>query len=102
MHDVAAEHLERAAKNHGGCNAIDVVVAMNGDALAPSQCLLQPFDGSIHVGEPERVVQVIERRMEKTRGLVDVAQAAQTQQPGDDRVDPECAGERGRLIVIAW
>ena len=32
--DVAAEHLERAAQDHGGRDAVDVVVAVNGDALA--------------------------------------------------------------------
>src|SRR3989442_14578472 len=33
--DVGAEHLERAPQNHGGRNAVDIVVAVNGDLFLP-------------------------------------------------------------------
>ena len=44
VHDVAAEHLERAAEDHGRGDAVDVVVAVNRDALAAGDGLLEPLD----------------------------------------------------------
>ena len=61
--DVAAEHLERAPQDHGGGDAVDVVVAVDRDPLAPRERPLEPLDRRVHAGEPERIVQVIERRV---------------------------------------
>ena len=60
--DVGAEQLERAAKNDGRRDAVAVVVAMNGDALFPLDRRENPIDRRRHVREPERIVQMIERR----------------------------------------
>ena len=43
MDDVAAEHLERATEDHRRRDAVDVVVAVNGDALAAGDGLLEPL-----------------------------------------------------------
>ena len=40
--DVAAEHLERAAQDDRRGDAVDVVVAVDGDPLAPRDRLLEP------------------------------------------------------------
>ena len=42
VHDVAAEHLERPAQDNGRGDAVDVVVAVNRDALPLRQRQFQP------------------------------------------------------------
>ena len=44
VHDVAAEHLERAAQDDGRGDAVDVVVAVDGDPLAARERLLEAVD----------------------------------------------------------
>jgi hypothetical protein len=66
MRHLPAEQLERTAQNHGGRDAVDVVITMNGDALAVGQGPQQPLDGAIHVGQPHRIEQVIERGLQKS------------------------------------
>ena len=65
--DVAAEHLERAPQDHGRRDAVDVVVAVDGDALLARERLLEALDRAVHVGEPERIVELIERRVQEPR-----------------------------------
>ena len=60
VHDFAAEHFDRAAQDHGGRHAVDVVVAVDGDALASRDGAEQPIDGRAHVREQKRVVQLVE------------------------------------------
>ena len=42
-------------------------------------------------GEPERIVQLIERRLEEARRLVGIGEAANRQQPRGDRRDAQRA-----------
>ena len=56
-------------------------------AIAPQE----PIDGALHAGEPERIVQLVERRSQEARGLVGIGQAADGQQPRGDRRDAELA-----------
>ena len=44
--DVGAEQLERAAQDHRRGDAVDVVVAVDGDALAAGDRAQQPIDGA--------------------------------------------------------
>ena len=49
--DVGAVQLERAAQHDSRRDAIDVVVAVNGDAFVAGDRLKNPFDRARHVGE---------------------------------------------------
>ena len=44
MHDLAAEHLERAPQDHGRRDPVHVVIAVNRDALLARDRTLDPFD----------------------------------------------------------
>ena len=57
---VAAEELERPAEDHRRGDAVDVVVAVDGDPLLAGQRLLEPGDGAVHVGELERIVELVD------------------------------------------
>ena len=60
MRHLAAEQLERAPQNHRGRDAVDVVVAVHGNAFAGIDRAQQTFDGTIHVGQAHRIEQVIQ------------------------------------------
>ena len=47
------------------------------------------IDRHAHVGEPHRIVQMIERRVQKAARQLRIAEPALTQQPRDDRRDAE-------------
>ena len=51
--DLSAEHLERAPQDDGGGDAVDVVVAVDGDPLAGRQRPLEARHGAVHVGQAE-------------------------------------------------
>ena len=63
--DVAAEQLERPAQDDGRGDAVDVVVAVDGDPLLAGQRLFEPRDRAVHVREPEGIVQLVERRVQE-------------------------------------
>ena len=56
MADVGAEQLERAPQNHRRGDAVDVVVAVDGDALAIGDRGQQPIDGAFEAGQLQRIV----------------------------------------------
>src|SRR3972149_2765150 len=65
-----AEPLQGAAQDDRGRDAVDVVVAVDRDALAPLDRREQAIDRGPHVGEQERVVELIERGVqEAARGV---------------------------------
>ena len=66
MDDVGAKHLERAAKDDGRRDAVAIVVAVDGDALLPLDGRKNALHRLRHVRKLERIVQVVERRMEKS------------------------------------
>ncbi len=98
--NVSAEQLECAAKNDCGGDAVDVVVAVDGDALVIRQRLADARDRFRQSGEPRGRVQVIQGGLEKARGIVRIGEAALAQQVGDDGLEPERTSEPvgGRLI----
>ena len=78
--DLRAELAERQDGERGGADPVDVVVAVDADALAGGDRGADPLDGDGHVAEQERVV----RRAlagEEGAGRVEVAVAA----PDEDR-----------------
>ena len=100
MHDRRAKQLERAAKDDGGRDAVAVVVAMNGDALLPLDRRKNPFHRFRHVGKPERIVQMIERRMEKPLRELRRVDPANREQPRDGGADAQLVRQHiGGLIV---
>ena len=92
-----AEHLERPPQDDGRGDAVDVVVAVDRDPLAARQRPLEPRHGAVHVRQQKRVVQVIERRVEKTIGDRRLAKPAQAEQAGDGRVNVQRQRRAPRL-----
>ena len=101
VHDVRAEQLQRAAKNDRGGNAVAIVIAVDGDALFPLDRRENPVDRRRHIREHERIVQMIERRPEKSLRALELVDPANRQQPRDRRADLQLAREHGRGFVIA-
>ncbi len=66
VHDVGAEQLQGAAQDHRRGDAIDVVVAVHGNAFVLSDRAHQPIDGGAHIRQAHRIEQVVERRVEGT------------------------------------
>ena len=105
MDDVPAEPLQGAAQDDRGRDAVDVVVAVDRDALAPLDRREQAIDRGPHVGEQERVVELIERGVQEPARGFGVGLSAEHEQPGHDRFDAE--GRRqsfrrglvGRLVL---
>ena len=89
---VGAEQLEGAAQDDGRGHAVHVVVAVDRNPLLARDGAHDPIDRHAHVGQPHRIVQMIERRVQKAARQFRVAEPALTKQPGDGRLD----GERRR------
>ena len=87
VHHLAAEHLERAPEDDGRGDAVDVVVAVDGDPFAARQRPLEPRHGAVHVGEQKRIVEMVERR-----------------DSGSDRPPPGRSGPRrhSRRATVGW
>jgi hypothetical protein len=101
VHDVAAEQLQRAPQDHRRGDAVDVVVAVDRDALVLRDRALEPFDRASHVREREGVVEVFDGRVQKAPGTVGIRQPPKAQQPRDDGVHAERRRQRGGLLVVA-
>ena len=99
--DVGAEQLQRAAKNDRGRDAVAVVIAVDGDALFPLDRRENPLDRRRHVREHEGIVQMIERRPEKSLRALEIVDPANHQQPRDRRADLQLARQHRRGLVIA-
>ena len=102
VNDFAAEQLERPPQDDGRRDAVDVIVAMYGDALLAREGLLDPRHRFRHPHQPERVVQVSEAGVQKALGFFRIAQAAHAEQPRHGGMEVEGRGQGGRLAVIAW
>jgi hypothetical protein len=60
VHHLAAEQLQRAPKDDGGGDAVDVVIAVDRNSFTLRNRLEQSVDGAPHVGQPHRIEQVVE------------------------------------------
>jgi hypothetical protein len=94
VHDIGAEQLERAADDHRRRDAVDVVVAVDGDPFAPLDRGEQPIDRRAHVGQPHGIVEMVERRPQEAIGDLRIRESANTQQPRQRRPDLQCLRQR--------
>jgi hypothetical protein len=85
VHDLGADQLERPPQDHRRRDAVDVVIAMDRDPLFPCDRAQDAIDGWPHVGQPHRIVQVLQPRIQKSRGHLGVAETALTEETGDER-----------------
>ena len=97
MHDVAAEHLEGPADDDRGRDAVDVVVAVDGDPLARARSAADSRSTATPMSVRQHgVVQVAEAGVQEAIGLVRIGEAAHDQEAGDHRVEPEGRGQPRR------
>ena len=85
----AAGQLDGLGQKHHGGGAVHVVVAVDQDLLPVADGFPQARDGPRHVAHGERVVEVVERRLEEAARGGGVAQAAVHQNSGGRRADAE-------------
>ena len=98
---VGAEQLEAAAQDDRRRHAVHVVVAVNGDPLLPRNRGQDALDGDAHVRKRHRIVQLVERGVEETRGVLGIGEAALAQQPRDDRrhIQGRCERRGGGFVA---
>jgi hypothetical protein len=77
VNHVRAEHLQRPAQDHGGGDAVHVVVAVDGDPLLRGNRREEAIDCRRHAGQAEWVPELVERRREEPFGLIGIGQSAQ-------------------------
>ena len=80
VNDIGAKQLQRAAENDGRCDAIDVVVTMNGDPLLRRDGRQDPIDGGRHIRERKRIVQILKPRCQEPARILDRTHAANAEQ----------------------
>ena len=100
VHDVGAEQFERSTQDHGRRHAIDVVVAMDGDAFLAGDGAEDAFDGLAHVGQQKRIVQIGERRRQEALCRGRVRQVADAQQSRGGGTDAQLARQFGALSIV--
>ena len=96
---VGAEQFEGAAQDDGRRDAVHVVVAVDGDPFFARDGAHDPIDRHAHVGQPHRIVQVIERRVQKSTRELRIAEPALTQQPRDGRLDAQRRRQPTRRLL---
>ena len=99
--DVTAEQLERAPQDDRGRDAVDVVVAVDGDALLPGDRRQQAIDGLAHAGQEKRVVQLTEVGGEKPFGGVRLVEPSLTEKTSDHGRHADRACDRLHARVVA-
>jgi predicted transcriptional regulator len=77
--------MTSASQNNRGCDAVYVVIAVDGDALAFGDRAEDAIHRDCHVCERERIEQVVQRRVQKPASLIEIRHAADAQQPCRDR-----------------
>src|SRR5215471_7725953 len=80
MDNVGAEELERTPQDDRRGDTVDVVIAVDRDALAPSDRRHDPVGRERHVGQHCRVVEMAERWVQKSAGDLRILQPALTEQ----------------------
>ena len=81
VHDISAQHLQRPAENHRRRHAINVVVTVNDDTVLRGNRGQNAIDRGPHVGQPHRVVKIFQPRRQKPACILQVAEAADAEQP---------------------
>ena len=101
VHDVAAEQFHHPAQHHRRRDAVNVIVAVHRNAFLAGDGGQQSFNTGRQVGQQERVVQLIKRRMQKAGRRLGGVYAAQHQQPRHNRIDVERTRQIRNPRVIA-
>ena len=98
---VRAEAPQDAGEEGEGGDAVDVVIAVEDDALAAVDGLQDALDSRAHAGQEEGIGEVLEPRVEEEAGVGGIGHAAQGEEPcqegrASQRVNERLLGvERG-------
>jgi hypothetical protein len=92
MAHVAAEQLNGPPEHDRGRDAIDVVVAVDDDALAAGDGAQNAIDGLAHAGQQHRVVQLGDVGIQEGVGPFRIGEAPLRQQARNDRRNAERGG----------
>lgn len=84
-----AEDFKDVGEEGGGGDAIDVIVADNGDSFFIFDGFDGALDSAVHVGEFVGVLQVGEARVEEALGFIGVGDADAEEESGEDFADIE-------------
>ncbi len=101
MRHLAAEQLNRAPQDDRGRDAIDVVVAVDGDALLAGDRGEDTVHCHRHVSQRHRIVQMIERGVKEPRRRLGISEAALTQQPRHDQRHRQLRRQPLRRPIVA-
>jgi hypothetical protein len=104
VHHVGAKQLQRAAQDDRGRDAIDVIVAVDGDPIVRRNRTKNPVDRDGHAGQAKRVIQVVDSRRQESSRVIGGPKAANAKQPrghGDtpSSLDSTIAGASSHAIV---
>ena len=89
----SADGVEEEGEKRGGADAVDVVVAVEGDLLCLDDGAGEPLDGRGHALHPEGVGEVGELVGEEPGGVLRIGDAAGNEDAGSERIEPELDGE---------
>ena len=93
--NVPTQWSQKLEKDRGGGDAIDIVIAEDGDTLAPFAGDEETLDGAVHTGQEERIEHVLEARLKVGVGWSGLLQAAVYEALGKERRDAEFLGKAG-------
>jgi hypothetical protein len=89
----SADGVEEEGEERGGADAVDVVVAVEGDLLSLDDGAGEPLHGGGHALHPEGVREVAEIVREEPGGVLRIGDTAGDEDAGGERIEPELDGE---------
>ena len=100
-HDLRTRRPQEAGQERGRGDAVHVVVAVEGDALAARDGAHEPLHGRGHAFHEERVRQVGEARLQEALGVRRIGKPAAGEHPRRQRLQPQLTREppRRRLVT---
>ncbi len=93
VHDVRAEQLQRTPQDDRGRDAVHIVVSMDRDAFLCRDRRHDAVHCNLHVGEQQRIVEMIEHRIQEPQRRLGILEAAQTEQARNHRRKIERTGQ---------
>ncbi len=87
--DPRAEELERASQDGGRRDAVDVVVAVDGDPLVARDGAEEAVDRFAHAGQLKGIVKMLQARRQEPARRLRVVETTLAQQARDDRRHPQ-------------
>ncbi len=92
--EMRVQFFQKAVHQRNGAGAVHVVVAVEQDFFTFFNGLPEPLYRRIHILHKKRIVQVFERRPEKSLGLLEAVNAPLYQQATQHRVNAQRLPER--------